>query len=144
MDAADKVVVFGSTIGMEAVYWGKPVILLAGAAYYYSNICYIPKSKEELKEIIVKTLPPKENDATIKWGFYVMYRAPEDKYQYVDFDYENRRILGIEYIDIHYLKLFGSSKLYGIYTKLCHAIRKRIRKPIALSVPLQEDTNAEL
>ena len=144
MDAADKVVVFGSTIGMEAAYWGKPVILLAGAAYYYTDLCYIPKLKEELISLLQKKLTPKGNYDAIKWGFYVMYRNTDDRYQYVDFDYENRKILGVEYRDIHYLKLFGSSKLYGIYTKLCHMIRKRIRKPVVLSMPYEEDMNAAL
>ncbi|MCS2656231.1 hypothetical protein NXV26_10165 [Bacteroides fragilis] len=30
MDNAEKVIVFGSTMGLESSYWGKPVILLSG------------------------------------------------------------------------------------------------------------------
>lgn len=45
MDNAEKVIVFGSTMGLESSYWGKPVILLSGSFYYYMNVCYIPKSK---------------------------------------------------------------------------------------------------
>lgn len=71
IDNAEKVIVFGSTIGIEAVYWDKPVILLAGAIYYYMNQCYIPKSEKELEHYLFSKLVTKKNSETAKFGFYL-------------------------------------------------------------------------
>jgi hypothetical protein len=72
IDHAEKIIVFGSTIGIEAVYWNKPVILLAGALYYYLDQCYIPKSIDELKDVLISKLEPKKSlNATI-FGYYML------------------------------------------------------------------------
>ena len=68
IDNSDTVVVFGSTIGIEAVYWGKPTILLSWAVYYYLDCCYIPSSKEEVFELINTHLVPKDKLGTYKFG----------------------------------------------------------------------------
>ena len=52
MDAADKVVVFGSTMGAEASYSGKPVILVGPSFYYFLNVAYTPESEQELIDLI--------------------------------------------------------------------------------------------
>lgn len=68
IDYSDTVVVFGSTIGIEAAYWGKPTILLSGAMYYYLDCCYIPSSKDELFSLINSNLTPKDKLGTYKFG----------------------------------------------------------------------------
>ena len=71
IDNCDKVVVFGSTTGPEAVYWGKPTILLSYGAYSYLNICYTPKNTSELRQLILdKSLPAKDKMGAIKYGYY--------------------------------------------------------------------------
>lgn len=71
IDNCDKVVVFGSTTGPEAVYWGKPTILLSYCAYSNLNICYTPKNISGLRELILdKTLPAKDKLGAIKYGYY--------------------------------------------------------------------------
>lgn len=72
LDNAEKIIVFGSTIGPEATYWGKPVILLAEAFYSLLDLCYIPQSLEELREMIIGKLEPKNNLPAIKYGFFIM------------------------------------------------------------------------
>ena len=72
IDQASKIVVFGSTIGIEAAYWNKPVILLAGALYYYLNDIYIPSDKNELRQMLVANLPSKKSLDSIKFGHYMM------------------------------------------------------------------------
>ena len=47
IDRADVVVVWGSTTGAEAVYHGKPVILLGGAVYRELGITYYPENEDE-------------------------------------------------------------------------------------------------
>ena len=74
MDAADKIVVFGSTTGAESVYWGKPVILLSDfAAYSLLDICYIPSNKEEIVPLLRnRELQPKDKSGALKLAYYYM------------------------------------------------------------------------
>lgn len=72
IDHAEKIIVFGSTIGIEAVYWNKPVILLAGALYYYLDQCYIPKTKAELHTLLVSDLMSRRTDNVVKLGYYMI------------------------------------------------------------------------
>lgn len=74
VDAADVVVVFGSTIGAEACYWGKPVVLLCGAQYSHMGIASaIPLSPEEaLHALADRSLKPGDRDAAIRYGYYIM------------------------------------------------------------------------
>ena len=71
IDRADVVVVWGSTTGAEAVYHGKPVILLGGAVYRELGITYNPENEEELHRLLLQSvLPPKDRTNAIKMGFY--------------------------------------------------------------------------
>jgi len=72
MNATEKLIVFGSSIGAEATFSGKPVILLAGSFYYYLDIAYKPVSKEELVELLLLKLLPKSKLEAIKYGYYMM------------------------------------------------------------------------
>lgn len=89
MENAEKIIVFGSTMGLESVYWGKGVILLGPAVYYYSDLCYIPHDITELKDLISQKLIPKNQIEAIKWGFYFMARETNiiHKTENSDFDY---------------------------------------------------------
>lgn len=73
IDCASKVITFGSTIGVEATYWGKPSILLGLSFYQNLDVTYIPQTKEELIILInTKNLPPKNKNGGIKYGFWWM------------------------------------------------------------------------
>jgi hypothetical protein len=76
LDSVDKIICFGSTIGIESVYWRKPSILLRPSLYYYANICYVPKNKEELLSLLIEKLEPKFNDFVYKYGAQVMNNDP--------------------------------------------------------------------
>jgi len=73
MDHADKVLAFGSTMGMESVYWNKPVILLGRAFYECLNCLYIPASHDDVVEMINKTdlLPFNQHEA-LKYGYWLL------------------------------------------------------------------------
>lgn len=144
MEAADKVVVFGSTIGLEAAFWQKPVILLAGALYYYSDICYIPHSEEELKELLRKELQPKENVEAIKIGFYLNYRNPGDLYKYIDFNKGTVAFGNRSWEDnFHFIKLFNTEKLYTVLKRLMYKFFfKKGRR--AEDIPREEDASLGL
>ena len=113
MDAADKVIVFGSTMGIEACYWGKPVILLAPSLYYYLDSCYIPNSGDELIDLLkMNDLSKKNNQSAIKYGYYVMDRdILPSKISYFDINYNQFVLFGFKINALRYLTLLGSSKL---------------------------------
>ena len=69
---AEKVVTFGSTIGIEAVYWNKPSVLLRGAYYMKLGGCYVPKTPAEAVELVKAELMPQGSEGAIKYGFWVM------------------------------------------------------------------------
>jgi hypothetical protein len=88
MDLADKVISFGSTTGLEANFWEKPVILLNKCFYYYSNVCHVPENKNEIKSLLLKELTPLERIASIKFGFYYLTGGIKTKY-YSENDFES-------------------------------------------------------
>jgi hypothetical protein len=69
IDACEKIITFGSTIGVESAYWGKPSILAGRATYEYFDCVYKPKSHEELVILLEKDLPPLPADSALKFGF---------------------------------------------------------------------------
>ena len=72
LDNCEKSIVFGSTTGIEATYWGKTSILLGKSFYYYlEDTCYKPNSYEELFTLIEeKKLPSKSQEACLPYGYY--------------------------------------------------------------------------
>lgn len=76
MDMADKVVVFGSTMGVESCYWGKPVILIGHAFYSHLNIAYQPRDLQEIVGLINnRELAPKQIDDALKYAYYILDRT---------------------------------------------------------------------
>jgi hypothetical protein len=71
IESCEKVIVFGSTVGVEATYWNKPVILLAGAFYFKLDTAYYPKSMNELDELLISKLEPKPIIGALKYGLYL-------------------------------------------------------------------------
>ena len=69
IDACDKVVVFGSTIGIESAYWNKPTIL-AGKAFYENLGCvYKVSNHEELVNLLSDNLlKPLNNLLALKYA----------------------------------------------------------------------------
>lgn len=82
MKSCNKIVVFISTVGVEACYWGIPAIL-AGKAYYQNlDCCYIPQTHEENLELLVADLPPKPKANALKYGYWrAMHGIDYQKYE---------------------------------------------------------------
>ncbi|MDX2281777.1 MAG: hypothetical protein NW218_19460 [Saprospiraceae bacterium] len=72
IDHCSKVISFGSTIGIEATYWGKPSILAGPSFYYYLGACYIAKSREELLRLIREVDIPFEREKALPLGNYFL------------------------------------------------------------------------
>ncbi|HEY6976146.1 MAG TPA: hypothetical protein VH396_07640 [Chitinophagaceae bacterium] len=73
MDKCDKIISFGSTTGIEAVYWNKPSILLGRAFYESLNCIYKPASHEKAIELINEpALSPFNQQEALKYGYWCL------------------------------------------------------------------------
>jgi hypothetical protein len=79
LNKADTVITFGSTIGIEACFWGKPSILLGRSVYEDLGCCYIPQTHEEVICLLKKNLSPLDPDGTIKYGYWMMKKGIPSK-----------------------------------------------------------------
>ena len=80
----EKVISFGSTIGIEVAFWGKPVILLSECYYSLLDCCYKPRQLSEIFELIEAKLDPKPQEEAIKFGYWNMTRGHNFKhYPYI-------------------------------------------------------------
>lgn len=70
---SDIIVVFGSTVGIEAAFSGKKVILLGRAAYEKLNCVYIPQSHTQLMEALTNPefeFPDINKEDALKYGYW--------------------------------------------------------------------------
>lgn len=80
MDHSEKILTFGSTIGIEATYWGKPSIL-AGMNFYRSlDGAWIASGDDELLELIKAQLEPKSKEAAMMYGYHMTTFGDPFKY----------------------------------------------------------------
>jgi len=71
LDACDCVLTFGSTVGVEATYWGKPSILAGKSFYDELNVAYLPQNHAEVMDLLLNdNLPPKNSLGALKYGYY--------------------------------------------------------------------------
>ena len=71
MNACNKTLAFGSATGIEACYMNKASVLFGHAYYESIDVCYWPKSYQELFEVIAtKNLPPKPRENSYIFGYY--------------------------------------------------------------------------
>lgn len=84
---ADKVVTFGSTVGIEAPFWDKPSILGGKALYQNLGSTYNPQSHDELLALLLEeNLPPKNKVGALKYGyFYNSFGIPFQRYEAQNF-----------------------------------------------------------
>jgi len=80
MQAVEAVISFGSTTGVEALYWGVPSILLGRAYYEGIEGIVIPESHEEAVKVIIskKTIAPKF--PSIKFGYWSLMYGTKFEY----------------------------------------------------------------
>lgn len=72
MDACEKVITFGSTMGVEATYWGKPSVLIGRAMYEKLNVCYSVSDKDEIIPLLERKLTPKPQIGSLKYAYYLL------------------------------------------------------------------------
>ncbi|PHV38904.1 hypothetical protein [Janthinobacterium sp. BJB304] len=87
IDSCEKVFVFGSTTGVEAAYWGKPVVLLGGSFYIHLDVAYYPRTLSELDSALFATLSPGLRQGALKYALYIFGKRGIPP-KYVDFDFK--------------------------------------------------------
>jgi hypothetical protein len=86
--ACDKVLTFGSTMGIEAVFWGKPSILAGRCHYQDLGGTYNPGSHADLLEMLRQPLEPIGREAALMFGYY--YATCGVPYKYCVFERLNQ------------------------------------------------------
>jgi capsule polysaccharide export protein KpsC/LpsZ len=71
IDRSDIVVTAGSTVGIEAVYWGRPSITLGPSYYSELNVTHYPTSTAELQAMISSNNLNVDRELTIPYGYYM-------------------------------------------------------------------------
>ncbi len=81
MEAADVVLTFGSTTGIEAAFCGKPVVF-AGKSFAENLRCFHkPSSHQELMKFILnRELKPLDKEEAIKYGYWELSYGTSFKY----------------------------------------------------------------
>lgn len=137
LDVADKVIVFGSTMGIEAAYWHKPVICLAHSFYLKLDVAYNPKNEEELWSYIdAKDLKDKYNDNILKFGYLFMSNDSFERFKYIDNGVYYYNFFGRELGYPRYCKLLGSTYLYMLVNGGLRTLLKKFGKSEFKSVPV--------
>jgi hypothetical protein len=68
MESCEKVITFGSTVGIEAVYWGKPSILCGRTPYESLGACVRPSTIQELVDAITSDSVVPDRSRAIPYG----------------------------------------------------------------------------
>lgn len=81
-DSADIVISYGSTIGMEAAYWGKPTILIGPGTYAGHGVAYEPRNREEIKTMLAlgAGLAASPKERCLPYGYYNLTFGQPFKY----------------------------------------------------------------
>ena len=67
VEACDVVLTFGSTIGIEATYWGRPSVLCGRADYEFLDCVYMPSDLEEVVKMLNSDLVPLPRESTLPY-----------------------------------------------------------------------------
>lgn len=116
LDKADKVITFGSTMGIEATYAHKPSICIGPSFYEMLNVAYHPKSAAEVwKYIDCRELKDKYNEQVLIYGYFFM--AIYDSIIHNNLENLDGRRLSIDFFGKKHLvyayeKMFGSNRLF--------------------------------
>ena len=80
MEAVDTVITFGSTMGIEAMFWNRPSLLVGKAFYQSLEGIVQPKSHEEVIHFITHIPTVVANESAIKFGYWCSTFGTKFKY----------------------------------------------------------------
>lgn len=114
MEACEKVVTFGSTMGVESAFWGKPSVLLRRSMYENLNICYQAFCKEDVIPLLEEELAPKPQLGALKFAYFLLDREYRVEKNIIDIDIVEKTVWGRVFQFTPYFKIWGSQFLYQI------------------------------
>lgn len=133
LDAASQVIVFGSTMGVEAAYWGKKTTCLDHSLYQQLDVAYYPKSLDDLWKILDdKSLAAKPQENALPYGLFYMSKK-QPVYEHID-----NRLIFLNFRGIHMMEAYRMDTNIIWYEFLKEFLRKNfLRKGSKLfnSVP---------
>lgn len=144
MNAADLVISFGSTIGIEATYAGKPSVLFGRTFYENTDSVYKPSSFQEVFELIEnKYLEAKPKENTYKYAYFVStYGQEHIDFQYVDktnAEYKGLKIKKIYPLTLYFLiKYLANAKEWLYLHKIMTRKRLSLRNIFKLYNQLEK------
>ncbi|MDY6866132.1 MAG: hypothetical protein SVY15_09220 [Halobacteriota archaeon] len=113
MESCEKCIAFGSTLGIESVFWGRPSILVGRCFYEDLEGLHTPANHEELIALINANLDPPPKIGALKYGYWqsvygkpFIYYSPESvrggKFmgKYIVYPFFDRLKNGILNVDI--------------------------------------------
>ncbi len=149
LNKADKIITFGSTIGIEAVYWRKPSILLKLSMYKYLGGNYLPENFDDFINMVKDTdLAPKDILPALKYGFFrktqgetFLYFNPNTKRR---FSVSIKDKLLFEYISDYRDELYKMRfpKLRNFIRYKIYSVPKNIQKRFFNNIPKEENIEA--
>ncbi|MCH2181948.1 MAG: hypothetical protein MK108_08080 [Mariniblastus sp.] len=77
---SDVVITFGSSVGIESVFWGTPSILLGPSFYQGLGGVYAPSSHSDAMALLSKTLEPGDRQAALIYGYWQQTRGIEYRF----------------------------------------------------------------
>ncbi len=75
LKASDAVVSFGSSVGIEAVYWNRPSILLGPCFYQDLGGVLIPRDHAQSIELMTQPLKPQPRTGALIYGYWLQTRG---------------------------------------------------------------------
>ncbi len=127
MAACEKVVTFGSSVGLEAVYWGKPSILIGHSGYENMDICYVVRKLEDVIPTIEGNLKPKDKLGALKYGYFLLDRDVKVDHTLTDIDVKVKHYRW-DFTFTSYLKIWNSHLIYQIVYFWHYIILPKFRK----------------
>lgn len=71
LKSSEKIISFGTTVGVEATFWGIPAILLGKSLYGGLGASHIPITHEQTFDLLrEKNLKPASREAALKYGLW--------------------------------------------------------------------------
>lgn len=104
IDHSSVVLNFGSTIGIEAAFRGKPAVLAESTYFDKLDVNHIPKNHEEVIEMITsKNLKPLNTENFLKFGYYMKtFGMPFKHFKAIGF--ESGTFKGVEIVSFKGVK----------------------------------------
>jgi hypothetical protein len=126
VDDANVILTFGSTIGLEATYWGKTVVQLGHSLFEHLDVCYLPENKEEVVNWLLNPPPPKPKGNGYPYVYSICHGGYPYRFTYwgqQTVTFRHQELMGPTFGITDYL--IGLIPLQG-WLRFIHCLRKQI------------------